>query len=82
MGHKTKLLEYRKLSDGQFSVLIQCCDDAAHTSWHTMHASVAADDEARTASIGAHRARIAELHAHALHAEAAIQKHIGEEIEH
>lgn len=82
MNHKTKILEYRKLSDGQFAVKIQCCDDEQHASWHTMHASVASDDESRLVSIGNHRQRVADLHDHALKAEAAIKQHIGEEIEH
>jgi hypothetical protein len=82
MGHKTKILEYRKLSDGQFSVLIQCCDDEQHTSWHTMHASVASDDAKRNASIHGHRERIAELHEHAIKAERSLRESIGEEIDH
>lgn len=80
--HKTKIIEYKKLGDGQFSVLIQCCDHPEHTSWHTMHASVAAHEGKRNASINAHRKRVAELHDHAIKAELEIQGLIGEEIEH
>ena len=35
MEHITKILEKKKLSDGQIAVLIQCCDES-YQSWHTL----------------------------------------------
>jgi hypothetical protein len=34
--HATKTIEKKKLSDGAFAVLIQCCDDPSTNSWHTL----------------------------------------------
>lgn len=75
MSHETKILDYKKLSNGQFSVLIQCCGD--HASWHTMAATVDVEDFVSKA-----RARVAAEHEAANVAQqklegivASIQKH-------
>ena len=34
--HASKLIGRKKLTDGQFAVLIRCCGDQTTDSWHTL----------------------------------------------
>jgi hypothetical protein len=34
--HTTKVVDKKKLSNGEIAVLIQCCEDPTEQSWHTL----------------------------------------------
>ena len=36
MEHTARIIEKKKLADGQIAVLMQCCDDPSTNSWHTL----------------------------------------------
>jgi len=36
MSHSTEIIEYKKLSNGQFAVRIRCCGNESTDHWHTM----------------------------------------------
>lgn len=77
MTHTTEVVEYKKLSNGQFAVIIRCCGNAS-TDWsHTMAAEVASDSTRRTASLDTARGACSALHQHALDAEAALLSEMG-----
>jgi hypothetical protein len=60
--HKTSIVAYRKLSNGQFAVLVRCCSDAGSDSWLTVAAEVAANPSRLKISLGGHHASVADLH--------------------
>lgn len=77
MSHTVHILEFKKLSDGQFAIKTCCCGNEQHVSWHTMDASVLIDDAKREASITEHCAMMAQHHAAAVTAEAHLEKLAG-----
>lgn len=82
MAHSTEVVEYKKLSNGQFSVKIRCCGNAS-TDWtHTMAADVAADSVKRATSIDAARVNASNLHEKAMLAENALLDEMGKVVVH
>ena len=77
MKHTTEIVEYKKLSNGQFSFCVRCCGDAGTDSWQTMAAAVMAVKKQREASIKKQRLRVSEEHELALKAEAAAVELMG-----
>jgi hypothetical protein len=47
--HDVKIIEKKRLSDGQIAVLIQCCGDSQHQSWHTLEVNLSTTPESITA---------------------------------
>ena len=41
MAHTTEIVEFKKISNGQFSYLIRCCGDQSTDHWHTLGVNVA-----------------------------------------
>src|ERR1700743_3784612 len=76
-NHVVEILEYRKLSDGQFAVLGRCCGDDMHRSWHTMGSPVVIDADKMNSSINWFTDRIANQHEAPLQADVALQSLIG-----
>ena len=77
MKHTTEIVEYKKLSNGQFSFCVRCCGDAGTDSWQTMAASVITAKKQRDALIKKLRLRVSEEHEKALKAEAAALELMG-----
>jgi hypothetical protein len=77
MRHQTEIVQYKKLSNGQFSFCVRCCGDASTDSWQTMAAGVIAVKKQRDASIKEQRVRVSEEHEKALKAEAAALEVMG-----
>ena len=71
MKHLTEIIEYKKLSNGQFAFCVRCCGNASTDNWQTMAASVMAVKKQRDALIKKLRVRVSEEHELALKAEAA-----------
>lgn len=97
MTHTTEIVEYKKLSDSEFAVLIRCCDPCAeckdhaeinyqcktcHLHWHTMHSSVVVDPVKMNVSIQWARDLAATNHDASIQAEARIKAMIGNQIQH
>lgn len=80
MSHKTEIVDYKKLANDQFAVLIRCCDD--HLHWHTMHSSVVIDPQKMADSIGWARNLAAENHEASVRAEEKLKAMIGETVDH
>lgn len=78
MKHTTEVVEYKKLSNGQFAICVRCCGNAGTDSRQTMVASVMAVKKQRDALIKKLRARVSEEHELALKAEAAAVELMGE----
>lgn len=78
--HTTEIIDFKKLSDSEFAVLIKCCDD--HLHWHTMHSSVVNDETKQIASLQWARNIAAENHEAAIQAEAKIKTLIGSKVDH
>jgi hypothetical protein len=76
-SHAVELLEYRKLSDGQFAVLGRCCGDDMHRSWHTMGSAVVVDADKMSNSISWFTDRIANQHEAAMQADAVLKTLVG-----
>lgn len=77
MNHTVSIVDYKKLSNGQFAIMTQCCGDAQHTSWHTMDASVIIDDPKYQASIAEHCDMVATHHEAAIVAEQTLKELVG-----
>ena len=95
MPHQTQIVEYRKLSDSEFAVLIRCCGECeqckspasggkctCHLHWHTMHASVINDPARLEGSLSWAHSSAAQNHAAAVRAQAALEEAIGAVISH
>ena len=80
--HETEIVEYKKLSDGQFAVKVRCCGDEQHDSWHTVDAKVLLDPAAYVASLSAHRARVATDHQASILAENVLKALVGKKESH
>ena len=78
MKHTAEVVEYKKLSNGQFSVLIRCCANPSTDSWHTMAAEVLADKKKRKESISSAMLRVAKQHEDAMKASEAGVEMMGE----
>ncbi len=76
-SHSVKIIDYKKLNDGQIAVAAQCCCDPVHTSWHTMAAAIVLDQAAFQSDIDWHINRVAQQHETALQAEAVMPELIG-----
>lgn len=76
-NHSVEILEYRKLSDGQFAALARCCGDDMHRSWHTMGSPVICDQSKLNDSISWFVNRVASQHEAALQADVALQNLVG-----
>ena len=72
MIHTTEIVRTEKLSNGQFSVTIRCCNNPSTDHSHTMLASVAANPETRGKSLDEARKICSELHDAAIQAEAGL----------
>lgn len=69
MTHTTEIINFHKLSSGQFLAMVRCCNNPS-TDWpHVMAAEVLADDEKKIASIKNAREKCAALHEAAQQAE-------------
>ena len=80
--HTTEVVASQKLSNGQFCVIIRCCNNPS-TDWtHTMAAEVLADPDKRAASIGKAREWCSQLHQQAMDAEIAALNEMGKTEEH
>lgn len=82
MAHETEVVAYKKLSDGQFSVCVRCCGDEIHDSWHTVDATIMLDPVKYSASLDAHRDRVATNHEVAIQAEEIAKKLVGQKKAH
>lgn len=80
MAHVTEIVEYKKLSDSEFAVLIRCCD--GHLHWHTMHSSVVNEEAKLQESVEWARNLAAANHDAALQAEKALKELTGSKKEH
>lgn len=82
MAHITEMVKYEKRSNGQFSVHIRCCGNAATDVAHTLDAAVAADPEKRKASLEPVHKACAALHEQAMQSEAGLVAEMGKTVEH
>jgi hypothetical protein len=82
MRHQTEIVEYKKLSNGQFSFCIRCCGNADTDTRQTMAASIVAVKKQRNALIKKMRMRVSEEHEKSVKAEAAALEVMGEKEEH
>lgn len=80
MPHTTEIVEYKKLSNGQFSVLIRCCGNSSTDHWHTM--AFVADPIQREQNLNAEREKVAMEHEAAITGEAAALGLMGNKQEH
>lgn len=78
--HTTEIVEFRKINDEQYSVLIRCCGNSATDHWHTM--AYLADKTQRMANLDVERQKVAERHAAAIEAHAEAIDLMGDTQEH
>ncbi len=62
MNHTVQIIETKQLSDGEFAILSQCCDDPMTKSWGTMAAATCSDPTKYQSFVDYHHNRIAVLH--------------------
>jgi hypothetical protein len=77
MPHDTKIVEYKKLSDGQFAVSVSCCDEPAQISWLTVDASIVIDPVKFQAALDGHIERVVLAHEGALQADTTLAGLVG-----
>lgn len=80
MTHTTEIVQYKKLSNGQFSYCVRCCGNQSTDSWHTLDFS--GDPAERARALDAARQRVASEHDAAVKAEAEILEQMGKTEEH
>ena len=66
MEHTSRIVAKKKLADGQIAVLIQCCDDATHQSWHTFSVTKDTQTTDLTAWLAERQQHVQDGHAAAL----------------
>jgi len=80
MAHKTKIVEYKRLSNEQFAVRIRCCDHEGTDHWHTM--AFVHDPTQRAANLEKVRDLVAQRHESEKQTEAEFTALVGHEKEH
>ena len=80
--HTTEIVEFKKLSNGQFAICIRCCGNPSTDSWHTMAADVMATSKKKKESVGLAQKKVAKEHDDAIKAEAAAIELMGAKEEH
>jgi hypothetical protein len=77
MNHTVQIIETKQLSDGEFAILSQCCDDPTTKSYGTLSAATCSDPAKLQSFIDFHHNRIANLHDLAIQGRAAVAGLIG-----
>jgi hypothetical protein len=72
MEHVSKIVEKKKLSDGQIAVLIQCCEDATHQGWHTLQVDSTITPDAVSVWLADRKSAVGAQHAAMLAADSAL----------
>jgi len=72
MEHVSKIIEKKKLSDGQIAVLIRCCEDVTTDSWHTLTLTTDTAPDDVTAWLVERKANVQTQHAASLAAAAVL----------
>lgn len=62
MTHVAQYIEFKKLNDGQFALLAECCGDFSTRSYLTLYAGAVVDDPTIQAALNAHLSKVANLH--------------------
>lgn len=73
--HTTEVVEYKKLSNGQYAYCIRCCGNASTDSWQTLDAATPEAD--RATAIQAAHARVAQEHQAAMDAQSEVAAQMG-----
>ena len=74
MSHRTEIVEYKSLSDGEIAALLRCCKKPITDHWHTMAVSIAADSQKLADSISAQFVELEARHDDSLQAEKELGK--------
>lgn len=78
MTHSSEIVAYKKLSNGQFSFCVRCCDNPSTDSWHTVSGDIMATPKKRKESISGAMMKVAKEHEAAIKAEEAAVEVMGQ----